>query len=212
MLAVADGVGGNNAGEVASNLAVHEITNMMYSYPVGEMETEDVINFLKVAHQKVREVINKESVGEKVGMDTTLVSSVIKDDIAVIANTGDSKAFVIDKGGNVKLKTKEHTYPQYLFDEGIINKDDVKNHPLNNMLTCSITGNFTVDTYKVDLISGDSIILTSDGIHDYIYKEDIISSIKDNIFGNNPREVVAEISEKAFMSSKDNFTVLLYKH
>ncbi|MDU1310403.1 PP2C family serine/threonine-protein phosphatase [Clostridium sp.] len=159
---VADGMGGHNAGEVASKMAAEGIVNY-----VGENfseNTKDVV--LKNAIEKVNKDIYFHSLKNDClnGMGTTITACLITKDWIKIANVGDSSCFGITNNEIIKI-TKDHSLVQELVDSGSISENEAANHPKKNIITRAIGTSDKVNVDIFDIIENkyDKYVLCSDG-------------------------------------------------
>ena len=174
---VADGMGGHNAGEVASEMAVKAVE----AY-VKENYKEQGSNVLENAVLFANEKIyNKAIVGsEYKGMGTTLVAALVYRNTIIVANVGDSSCFgVIDN--NITKITKDHSLVQELIDSGSITEEEGRNHPKKNVITRALGTNNVVkiDIFKVDINTYDKYLLCTDGLSNEVLKEEILMEIND---------------------------------
>lgn len=209
LLAVADGVGGHNAGEVASKITIDTLQEIVEDKYNQNLSIEEIKQLLRDAYETAHNKIKAEAVGDREGMATTLTTAIIKGDKAIIANCGDSRAYLI-RNNKIIEKTKDHSLVQVLIDEGHITEEEALNHPMKNILTHALgTDDFKVDIYEWNLKEGDVILLSSDGLHDYIKKEEILEVIKNK---DNPKDIVNELLRTALEKTKDNVSIIVYKH
>lgn len=207
LLAVADGLGGHNAGEVASQIAVDNLKEVFeHEYKKG-MRDEEVKNLLKKAYEKAHKRIKKNATGERRGMGTTLVMAFVRDGEAIIANTGDSRACLIRKGAIV-ARTKDHSLVQELLDKGEITEKEAKKHPLRNIITKALGINLDIDLYEWKLEKGDVLLLSSDGLHDYVDDSRIAEIASKE---KSAEEIVRKLIEEALPVTRDNVTVVVWK-
>ena len=165
ILAVADGMGGHKAGEVASNIAIEYLTEEFET-----METmgkkEDAIDWLRNVVKKINEKIfsyTKENPESK-GMGTTLVVAIKTNDYILYGNIGDSSGYVI-KNEKLHKVTKDHTLVNLLVSTGELTPEQAKFHPRKNLLTRALGANdpIEIDIFDVDnTVSG--LFLCSDGL------------------------------------------------
>jgi len=208
LLAVADGVGGHNAGDVASKIAVDTLDEVVKEEYVKYLSKEGLKNLLKIAYEIGHNKIKENAVGDKEGMGTTLTTAIIKDDGCVIANCGDSRAYLI-RDGEIVFKTKDHSLVQELLDEGLITEEEAKYHPYKNVITHALgLDELKVDTYEVELKDGDVLLLSSDGLHDYVDEEEILEVVIPN---ENPKEIVEDLLKIALEKTRDNVSIVVYK-
>ncbi|WP_297522868.1 protein phosphatase 2C domain-containing protein [Thermococcus sp.] len=207
LLAVADGLGGHNAGEVASGMAVKTLGEVFLEEYGAGLQVYLVRLLLKKAHELAHSGIKEAARGEREGMGTTLVSAFVRGGRAIIANTGDSRAYLI-RNGKVVARTRDHSLVQELLDKGEITAEGARRHPMRNIITKALGINFGVDLYEWELKQGDVLLLSSDGLHDYIDERriaDIASS------GRTPEEIARKLVEEALPVTRDNVTVVVWR-
>jgi protein phosphatase len=205
LIAIADGIGGHRAGEVASGIAVSTLSEQfLCNYREG-MSRDEIGKLLADAFKTAHVAIENEAEDDKEGMGTTLVAAFIKNNEVVIANTGDSRAYHIRD--RVLFRTRDHSVVQSLVDSHQISEEDARFHPLRAMITNSLGSSFLVDTYQLSLDPGDLLLLSSDGFHDYV-GEDVIGNANQDL---EPEELVRVLVEEALAGSRDNVTLVVYK-
>lgn len=204
---VADGMGGHNAGEVASKMAAEGIVNY-----VGENfseNTKDVV--LKNAIEKVNKDIYFHSLKNDClnGMGTTITACLITKDWIKIANVGDSSCFGITNNEIIKI-TKDHSLVQELVDSGSISENEAANHPKKNIITRAIGTSDKVNVDIFDIIENkyDKYVLCSDGLTNELTKEDIIKVINEEKDLSLACERLVNIAK--YKAGRDNITVLLF--
>lgn len=204
---VADGMGGHNAGEVASEMAASGIVN----YIKENFTTSEDINLLKRAIEKVNKDIFEYSLSKKElsGMGTTITACLVLNDVTVVANVGDSSSFGIKEDKIVKI-TKDHSLVQELVDIGSITESQAANHPRKNIITraVGIGNNVNVDTFKIDKDKYDYFLLCSDGLTNEVSKDDIIKTIKNESGLKSICNRLIELAKEN--GGRDNITVLLF--
>lgn len=170
VLIVADGMGGPEAGEVASHVAIESIKKAFNPDSVAQYtDVDQKKSFLQEAIESANNAIKKavESNFEAVGMGTTLVLCWIFSDMACIAWCGDSRCYVYNPDKGLKLLTKDHSYVQELVDSGEIFVNDAFMHPEGNIITrglgdLDVSAEPDIITYPV--VPNDLFILCSDGL------------------------------------------------
>jgi len=164
LFAVADGMGGEAAGEVASALALEVLAREMDRAPGGWA----VAKRLRRAVQEANlELYNKAiAVPELRGMGTTLTASAVVGSTLVAAHVGDCRLFLWRAGALTQL-TKDHTWVWEQVQYGLLSTDDARTHPKRSLLTRSLGRELIVgvDVLTMDLRPGDIIVQCSDGIH-----------------------------------------------
>jgi len=207
LLAVADGLGGHNAGEVASLMAVETLKEVFEREYWNGMRDEEVKKLLEKAHKLAHERIKENATGEREGMGTTLVTAFLRNGKVIVANTGDSRAYLI-RDGKIFERTKDHSLVQEMLDKGEITEEEAKRHPMKNIITKALGIDFGVDLYEWELRKGDVLLLSSDGLHDYVEEEKIAEIA---CSGRTSGEIAKRLIEEALPVTKDNVTVVVWK-
>lgn len=204
---VCDGMGGANAGNVASELAVRHISEyVIRSYRDG-MDMTDTEKTLKNAIVSANISLYDKAVNnaELTGMGTTAVAAFVKDGTAVIAHVGDSRIYLVN--GEIKQLTRDHSVVQSLIESGKITPEDAKVHPRKNVITRALGAeeNVAVDSDCLNLSNGDTLLLCSDGLTNFLDDKDILT-----VFQNNDISAVAErlVEEANENGGGDNITVV----
>jgi len=205
LLAIADGIGGHRAGEVASEIAVSTLSKEFGCRYHEGMSPDEIGALLSDSFKSAHIAIETGAVGEKDGMGTTMVAAFIRNKSAVIANTGDSRAYHIRE--RVLFRTRDHSVIQSLVDSHQISEEDARHHPLRAMITNSLGSSFLVDIYHLTLRSGDLLLLSSDGFHDYVDEGIITDADKKGPLS----ELVSGYVNEALLVSRDNVTVIVYR-
>ena len=204
---VCDGMGGANAGNVASELAVRHISEyVIRSYRDG-MNMTDTEKTLKNAIVSANISLYDKAVNnaELAGMGTTAVAVFVKDSTAVIAHVGDSRIYLVN--GEIKQLTRDHSVVQSLIESGKITPEDAKVHPRKNVITRALGAeeDVAVDSDCLNLSNGDTLLLCSDGLTNFLDDKDILT-----VFQNNDISAVAErlVEEANKNGGGDNITVV----
>ncbi len=175
---VCDGMGGANAGNVASEIAVKTVSEYLYNSYRENMtadEFEKVIkNAIASANIQIFELASKNE--DLSGMGTTVVATVIKDNEAVIAHVGDSRIYLVND--NISQLTKDHSIVQSLIESGKITPDDAKVHPRKNVITraLGVESEIIVDTDFISLSENDTLMLCTDGLTNFVTSETILET------------------------------------
>lgn len=185
---VADGMGGANAGEIASSIAIKTITNYFQNNYLENIVSQEksVYSFLKLAIDKANNAIMgyADSDPNSIGLGTTIVIAWIIQEIAYIAWCGDSRCYCFNP---VKCKlislTKDHSYVQELIDKGDIRPNEAIHHPDSNIITKYLGDTDTICapdfiTYKIN--PGEILLICSDGLCGYCND----SAIEEVLFNN----------------------------
>ncbi|AEK71925.1 protein serine/threonine phosphatase [Thermococcus sp. 4557] len=207
LLAVADGLGGHSSGEVASGIAIEVLKEtLLQEYEPGAPQYLTRIT-LRKAYELAHSRILENATGEREGMGTTLVSALVSPGRVLIANTGDSRAYLI-RNGRIIARTKDHSLVQELVDRGEITPDEARRHPMRNIITRALGAKFEVDFYEWKLRHGDVLLLSSDGLHDYVDEERIVGIAAQ---GRSAEEITRRLIEEALPVTRDNVTVVVWK-
>lgn len=164
LFAVADGVGGNEQGEVASALAIETLFHTYY----GD-DTTEVPNALKRAVRKANEAVYERglSQSEDRAMGTTLVAGVIRGTTLTIGNVGDSRAYLFRGRTQSTQISKDHSLVAEAVRAGQMTAEDAKKSRQRNVITRALgqRQKVDVDIFEVDLMDNDVVLLCSDGLH-----------------------------------------------
>ncbi|MDD6880234.1 MAG: Stp1/IreP family PP2C-type Ser/Thr phosphatase [Firmicutes bacterium] len=182
---VADGVGGGNAGEIASRTAVSEIASYISNNPIkNAINKYAIVNYFQDAIEKANSKIYEMAVKykENKGMATTLVAVYIKDGKAYIANVGDSRVYLFRDDEFLQL-TEDHTYVNTLVKAGILTEAQAAVDSRKNIITKALGADVTVepDFFQVDVSCGDVLILCTDGLYDEVSEEELIDVIDSEV-------------------------------
>lgn len=161
---VADGVGGNAAGEVASNL-VSRALQPLDDQLVGDLPEEALGEAVQRAHRALCDHATAHPA--TAGMATTLTALLVTDHDLVLAHIGDSRAYLRPSGGGLRQVTRDDTYVQLLLDEGHITEAQAETHPMRHVITASLssTGAGAVPALtRHPARAGDRWLLCSDGL------------------------------------------------
>lgn len=203
---VADGMGGHNAGEVASKIAKDTVLEfILQHYSEGSIE-----QILEAAINEANKEVHKYSLlnDNCSGMGTTLTVAVVKDNKLFIGNVGDSGCY-ITSGGKLKKVTKDHSLVQELLDNGTITKEEALNHPIKNVITRAIGTKVTVksDIYILELKDIDKVILCSDGLTNEVNEDEMLKILYSD--DSNICLKLVELSKEK--GGRDNISVIIFK-
>ena len=174
LLAVADGMGGHKAGEVASSMAINHLTDSFNKLDtMGDKKT--CVEWIRTNVNEINEEIFEYTKNhpESKGMGSTLVMAIYTKDYLLFANIGDSSGFVIKKDELFKI-TKDHTLVNMLVNNGELTESQAANHPKKNILMRALGANnpIEVDIFSVEEeVNG--IVLSSDGLTSMLNKTQI---------------------------------------
>ena len=205
---VCDGMGGAKAGNVASKTAVDAICRYVErSYRVGldyDGATDILNKAIISANIEVYDISLKTP--DLKGMGTTVVAAIATDDFTTIAHLGDSRAYIV--GETITQITRDHSVVQSLIESGKLTPEEARVHPRKNVITkaLGIEENVFPDNNRYDFDFGETLLLCSDGLTNYVDTETIKS-----IIDNNDKSVVVEalidMANKA--GGGDNITAVI---
>lgn len=205
---VADGMGGHNAGEVASRLAVAgavmEIRDKLDSGNIPEM--------LCRAVSRVNEIVftKGESNRSMNGMGTTLTLALFRLGKLYVAHVGDSRAYLLG-GGEFRQVTRDHTLLQELLQMGELSQEEALSYPHRHVITRALGTEYEIepDVFELDVASGDTLLICSDGLTDHVDNEEIASALRR---GGNPQALCETLLELALSrGGKDNITIVIVR-
>lgn len=173
LFALADGVGGQDRGEVASRLAVETLQSCFCESRSGEAPSALLQQIVQAANLKVYETAAEASPGGS-SMCTTLVAGLLRYDRVTIAHVGDSRCYLIRRG-HATVLTHDHTLVGEQVRMGLISHDEAaeseKRHVLSRSLGANIFVNVDIDEHQ--LLPGDLLLLSSDGLHGSVMPQEI---------------------------------------
>ncbi len=207
---VCDGMGGANAGNIASETAVKTISDyIIHSYRVN-MDSVDIEKMLKNAIEsaniEVYEMaLNDESLS---GMGTTVVVTLTKGDFAVIAHVGDSRAYLVNS--DLIQLTRDHSIVQSLVETGKITSSEAKVHPRKNVITRALGAeeNVIPDISTIEIKKGDLILLCTDGLTSYATEDEIKAQVSE--FDSSVADRLVDLANNG--GGGDNITVVVLKN
>lgn len=204
---VCDGMGGANAGDVASALARDTIT----SFVVQRRGAADAKVLLEAAIQAACAAVFNQAnaIKDQHGMGTTVVACLMPaPNVAVIGHVGDSRAYLL-RGGRLQALTRDHTIVEELVDRGLLAAEEADRHPYKNVLSRNLGSRLQtrVDLVEVELKPGDRLMLCSDGLYGYASAEAIQYILGS---GDAPEHVARDLIELALRGGGgDNVTVVV---
>lgn len=206
---VADGMGGHNAGEVASKKAVRILRQIVPTE--CDDDHKDVKELLMRAVEDANREIYEMSIRDDgmSGMGTTVTACVAKEGQVTAVQVGDSRLYLIRRNKMTQI-TKDHSLVEMLIDSGTITKEEARVHPQKNVITRAVGTDKTVeaDIYEFATKKSDIILLCSDGLVNMVEDKEILSIIHEEKFDNVADKLV-ERAENA--GGTDNITVILIK-
>ena len=182
LMAIADGMGGHSAGEVASSIAISYL-GKHFTETFLNMSKVDAVNWIRDCVNEINTLIfqHEKNHPESKGMGTTLVMAILTKDYLLFGNIGDSSGFVM-KDDKIHKVTYDHTLVNLLVSAGELTKEEASIHPKKNVLMKALGASLKVD---VDIFDCDmdvsEILLSSDGLTNMLDKEQIGRVLLENI-------------------------------
>lgn len=207
---LADGVGGNRSGEIASQTALGTVEKFIEHNPLERLDGRDTIfRYFETAVDFVNQTIRKLSETEPkyAGMATTLVCAYIRDRIMYIANVGDSRVYLVHDS-QIHQITEDHTYVNDLVKMGAITREEAENHNKKNVITRAIGANAcsTPDCFNIFIQPKDRILICSDGLYDEVDEQEILERMmKDDDMAKCAEDLVNMANENG---GSDNISVI----
>ncbi|WP_144509297.1 Stp1/IreP family PP2C-type Ser/Thr phosphatase [Bacillus sp. FJAT-22090] len=204
---VADGMGGHNAGDVASELAITELKKYFTTYNPTVIKAKD---WLTYTFQSINQSIARHSAVNTgcEGMGTTLIAGLFHKNKCIIAHVGDSRVYQITKE-NVKQITRDHSYVNILIDSGEISEEQAKTHPNKNLLMKAIGTEQTIqpDFYDVEFVPNSYFLFCTDGLSNKLSKSFIQALLySDKTLQEKGKELVEEAIQSG---GEDNISLIL---
>ena len=209
VIAVADGMGGHAAGEVASRIAVKTLQSLEPTLTALEIDQDSVEDLLMHSLHSIDEeiaLVTDEEI-EKRGMGTTLTALLLRENTIALLHVGDSRCYRL-RAGTLEQLSNDHTVIQELLDQGAISEAEAAEHPQRSMLTQALRGDGDVtpvlQMYEVK--KGDRYLLCSDGLSGVLTDKEITIGLKKS----NKDEAVKFLIDATYINgAPDNVTVLI---
>ena len=211
LFAVADGMGGHNAGEVASAMAIEYLRGVALSGVASAEAFAQVVRDLNNAIFSAATATTDQR-----GMGTTLTAAALLEATSetdqpsqiVIANVGDSRTYLL-RSGELRQLSVDHSYVQELVTEGLLTIDEARTHPRRNIVTraLGIDAQVSVDTWTIPMFDGDRFMLCSDGLVDEVPLDEITEMMREH---TTPQQVAERLVTAAkWHGGRDNITVIV---
>ena len=209
LIAVADGMGGHAAGEVASRIAVRVLQKLAPTLTATEIDEDSIedllMHSLHSIDAEIAAVADEEI--EKRGMGTTLTALLIRDNTIALLHVGDSRCYRL-RGNTLEQLSNDHTVIQELLDQGAISQAEAVEHPQRSMLTQALRGDGDVtpvlQMYEVK--KGDRYLLCSDGLSGVLTDKEIKVGLKKS----DKDEAVKFLNDATYINgAPDNVTILI---
>ena len=205
---VCDGMGGHNAGQIASELAAKQFLHAYYH--LGGTAQEAARHAILQAHHYIAEMASK--VPSRYGMGTTLTALILKQDEGILAHVGDSRCYRLREGVFEQL-SRDHTLVARLVEQGIITPEQARHHPQRNVIRQAVgvadpSEPLEPDIETFALQAGDLYLLCSDGLTDMVDDAEIEAILRDE----PPTRAAWRLVDRALANGgRDNITVVLVR-
>jgi PPM family protein phosphatase len=207
--AMADGMGGHQFGEVASQLAIKTALDGFRKIPKGVMHVSLLPRLVQEANAAVHDAGTATALrGARMG--TTFVACALRFDSAVVSHVGDSRCYMFRNGVGTQL-TRDHTMADEQVRLGILSKEEAATGEGRHVLTRSLGAELFVaaDTITVNIIPGDLLLLCTDGLHGYV-SDAVIQQIVQR-YGDLERAAAALVAAANNAGGQDNVSVQLIR-
>jgi len=201
LIAVADGAGGTPAGLEASGVVIERLNDFQ---PDSQTPEAHLVGLMQEADQRIFAAVEKEP--DLKGMGSTLTAAFITGEAIFWAHVGDSRLYLF-RGDELTQITEDDTMAGFLLAEGEITREESRVHPGRNFLFDFIgSGEFEEETGSFTLHKDDLLLLTTDGLHDRVPEEKLMSLLRSNSELHKKLNSLVSIALKE--SGKDNVTVV----
>ncbi len=223
LFAVCDGMGGHNAGEVASRMAIETLSSFVeksaiekeITWPWGidanlSFDANRLKTAIKLANARVFQAADNRE--ELTGMGTTVVATLVNEDLLTIGSAGDSRCYLV-RGGELRQLTRDDSWVSAALGEGILNSDDVEHHPLRNVITKAVGARDSIelDVTEQRLEPGDVVMLCSDGLHGMLNDQQLAGLLLP--VPESLEQAAARLIDAANEAGgRDNVTVVLLRY
>jgi protein phosphatase len=223
LYAVCDGMGGHNAGEVASKMAIETIAAFIQksagdekdiTWPYGlETELSFEGNRLKTAIRLANKRVFKAADNREdyTGMGTTVVAALANENVLTVGSAGDSRCYLV-RGGTLTQLTRDDSWVSAAWAEGILTPEEIERHPLKNVITKAVGAKDNIDIEIVEhrLEPGDVAVLCSDGLHGMIHDDQILALLDAPASLEEAAQGLIDAANEA--GGKDNVSVVLLRY
>jgi protein phosphatase len=206
LFVVADGMGGAQAGEVASELAVRQFEG---GVPDGRDPGEALVELIQAANARIHEQARRDS--QRAGMGTTTTAAYLAGDTVVVAHVGDSRCYLLRDGDLIRL-TRDHSLVEELVARGKLTEEQAESHPQRSVITRALgpEPSVEVDLEAFPARAGDVFLLCSDGLTSMVHEQQLKALLADRgrSLEQTGRSLIAAANEAG---GRDNITVILFR-
>jgi len=204
---ICDGMGGHNAGEVASALAKETVLDFMKGIQQDELLLPSLMKAITKANHEIYALSSKEKTMS--GMGTTMTAALSHHGRLDIAHVGDSSLYVV-YNNEIKKITKDHSYVQELVDLGKVTEEDAKHHPNKNIITRAVGTNLHVEieAYTRQTNHEEIYLLCTDGLSDYLSAQEILEKLSGSQDMHKSMMELVEMAKER--GGRDNITLVIF--
>lgn len=202
LFAVADGMGGHAAGEVASEIAVRVLSELAPEHPDGEALGRAIEEANRAVIEAAREGRGRQ------GMGTTMTAAMLEGERLVIAQVGDSRAYLLHQGKLQQL-TRDHSLMADMIEAGQLTPEEARTHPQRSVITRALGSDAHLhpDIYEINVETGDRLLICSDGLSGMIFDDQIENTLRRV---QDPQRCASQLVNEAIAAGgHDNVTVIV---
>ncbi|MDU1907221.1 MAG: Stp1/IreP family PP2C-type Ser/Thr phosphatase [Eggerthella sp.] len=202
LFAVADGMGGHAAGEVASEIAVRVLSELAPEHPDVEALGRAIEEANRAVIQAAREGRGRQ------GMGTTMTAAMLEGERLVIAQVGDSRAYLLHQGKLQQL-TRDHSLMADMIEAGQLTPEEARTHPQRSVITRALGSDAHLhpDIYEINVETGDRLLICSDGLSGMIFDDQIENTLRRV---QDPQRCASQLVNEAIAAGgHDNVTVIV---
>ena len=204
LIAVADGMGGLPAGEVASALVIQALAPLDESTPES-VPTAVLSRAILTANQRIREATAADPA--TAGMGSTVTAMLLCDDDLAMVHVGDSRGYLL-RQGTLRQLTRDDTFVQMLVDDGVLTAEQARTHPQRSLVTSAVQGAGVLPSTGVLAgMAGDRLLLCSDGLSDVVTDQAIARVLATHTEREQCAEQLVKLAHQA--GAPDNVTVVV---
>jgi serine/threonine protein phosphatase PrpC len=205
LFAVADGMGGAQAGEVASEMAIDEFVHERETEAPAEKQLEQIAH---AANRKIWDMAQSDS--RHAGMGTTLTAAMLDGQYVAVGHVGDSRLYLY-RDGEIERMTRDHSLVEEFVRQGKLTPEQAEKHPQRSVITRALgpENSVEVDTFRITARDGDVFLLCSDGLSGMVSDADMAAILAE---GGSLSETAARLVDAANDNGgRDNITAVLFR-
>ena len=205
---VADGMGGHVAGQVASSKAVAFVRKRLEGYDLNAITKEQFKRLVEEASDYILELANQEEAYKDMG--TTFTAAIIRENSAILAHIGDSRAYTFS-GGALKQVSHDHSYVQFLVDKGYLSEEEAEKSPYRNIITRAVgMEEAEAEAYEVSFEQGESLLLCSDGLTAHLSNYELGLCLQEEYSSERKAKELLEVA--LLRGGRDNISIIIAKN